>query len=962
MLNKSTEEILAGLNPEQKDAVVHGKGPLLIVAGAGTGKTTVITKRIAYLIAQKLAKPSEILALTFTDKAANEMENRVDLLVPYGYVDVSISTFHAFGDKVLRDYAIDLGMRPDYRVLSFAEQMVFFREHWHEFPLKHYLSLSDPTKHAAALLKVISRAKDEDISPEEYLKIKKSDFAEVDEYEKQIETAKVFQKYQELMGQKGFVDFGDQGGLVLKLFRGKPSVLKKYINQYKFILVDEFQDTNYAQYQLLKLLAGRAKNITVVGDDDQAIFKFRGASITNILNFTKDFKRAKKIVLSRNYRSTQLLLDSAYKLIKNNNPERLEIKENINKQLVAEKGAGENKVVHKHFDSYLSEADWAANTIKKKYDLGGHKYGDFAILVRANADAEPFQKSLNMAGIPYFYSGGGGLYNAPEIMLVSSFLRAIGDLTDNVSLYNLAASEIYRMDPLDMQKINSYARRRNHTIHHVFSNIEKIEPEILDLKEASKAVVIKIMEDINYYLDFAKNHTTGEVLYQFLKKSGYLTLLTSDEKNEQRLKNIAAFFDRVREFKGIADVDRVSEFVKYFNLYKEAGENPESSQPDIESDAVNILTIHKAKGLEFKVVFMPALVADKFPSRTRRQQIDLPPKLIKEYLPPDDHHLGEERRLFYVGMTRAKEELYFTSAYDYGGKRQRKVSQFVLEAIDLPKADIETIKRNPADQIELFAPYEVQQLPRKIIKPDEIIHLSYYPIGDYLICPLKYKYAHELKLPLLPSHAIMFGSALHKAVQAYYSAKLNGNKFTKKDLLDMFLKNWSSEGFISTGHEEMRQKEGLSALSRFYEAEKKSKKKVKYVEEEFTFVKDKIQIKGRWDIVMEDNGKIYIIDFKSTEVKDQEKADKKAKDSIQLAIYALAWLEMFGNIPDYLQLDFISAGIAGSAQKQKADIDKTWEKIKTVAESIRAGDFHATPGSIQCGYCAYGEICPKAAV
>ncbi|MBI5701380.1 ATP-dependent helicase [Candidatus Saganbacteria bacterium] len=884
------KDILSGLNPEQKKAVVHKTGPLLIIAGAGTGKTTVLTRRIAYLISSKLAKPGEILALTFTDKAANEMESRVDVLVPYGYIDVALATFHAFGDRVLRDYAINLGLRPDYRILSHADQIVFFREHWHDFPLKHFKSLSDPVRHIEALIKIISRAKDEDISPEEYLKWARREMrdARCDETEKQLEIAHIYKKYQYLKMEKGFVDFGDQVNLVLKLFREHPAVLKKFQDRYKFILVDEFQDTNLAQFELLKLLAKKNNNITVVGDDDQSIYKFRGAAISNILQFEKVYKKCKKVVLVSNYRSTQLILDTSYRLIKHNNPDRLEVRSKIDKKLIsalepANKLRGSNefrnrgvqpqvpllkKVKHLHFDSVLSEADWVAKYIKEKFDAGEYNLKDFAILVRSNSTAKPFCQSLNLLGIPYLFSGGGGLYVLPEVKLSVSFLRVIGDLSDNISLYDLAISPVYRLSPLDMQKIGTYIKRRNATIHNVFSTIDQVrlqgsESSVLsDISDGSIIIIKKIMEDVSWYLEFSKDHTTGEVLYQFLKRSKYLESLTAVEslENDAKLRNIAKFFNKVREFHEIVEIDRVSEFVKYLNLLKDAGEDPEASQPDSDIDAVSVLTIHKAKGLEFPVVFMVSLVSEKFPTRARSEVIELPQTLIKEYVPTGDVHLQEERRLFYVGMTRAKSELFLTSAVDYGGKRERKVSQFVMESLDLPKADVAPQKKKPIDQIELFAPQETALFPIKKIVDDEILSLSYYPIDDYLTCPL-----------------------------TYYSSKLNSQKFSEKGLIDVFLNNWSSEGFISRQHEEARLAGGKDALKRFFKEQKRSKADVMFVEEEFKIIRDRIQIKGRWDLVLENRishpaFRISIVDFKSTEVKTQEDADKRAKESIQLSI------------------------------------------------------------------------------
>lgn len=975
-LNKTIKK---GLNARQWEAVGHARGPLLIIAGAGTGKTTVITRRIAWLIEQKLAKPGEILALTFTDKAANEMEERVDQLVPYGYIDVAISTFHAFGDRVLRDHALDLGLRPDYRVLSLADQLIFFQEHIFEFPLKHYKSLGDPIKHVEALIKVISRAKDEDIEPEEFVrwgqKAKEGKGGQSrGEITKQLEVARVYAKYQQLKLKHGLVDFGDQVNLVLKLFRADPAIVKEYQKRYKYILVDEFQDTNYAQFELLKLLAGKSANLTVVGDDDQSIYKFRGAAISNILGFQKVYPKARKIVLTDNYRSTQLILDSAHRLIRFNDPERLEVKAKIDKRLVAVSGEAGRRVEHKHFDRVTSEADWVAKTIKDKYDNQEFKLNDFAILVRSNRDAEPFRQSLDLLGIPHQFSGGGGLYAFPAVKLAVSFLRVIGDLADSASLYELALSELYRLDPLDLQKINTFAGRRNLTLHHVFSHLEesKVESSVFevlgDLKEDTLKIAKKIMEDIRFYLEYAKRRTTGEVLYQFIKRSGYLSNLTREASagSEQKLKNLAKFFEQVREFKEIAAVDRVAEFVKYLNVLKEAGDDPESSQPDRDVDAVNIMTIHKAKGLEFGAVFLAALVAEKFPTRARRQPIELPLGLLKEAVPIGDTNLPEERRLFYVGMTRAKRELYLTSAVDYGGKRERKVSQFVLEALDLPRADSAALKRSPAAQIELFAgapPVILQERPRD---KDEIIKLSHYQIDDYLTCPLKYKYIHLVKVPLLPNQQIIYGAALHRAVQAYYTAKKERHKFSEKQLLSAFAANWSSEGFISRQHEEQRFQAGRAALRRFYKADRKRGRSPKFVEKEFTLVEGKVQIKGRIDLVEEEvrtkglEKKTYIVDFKSTEVSDQDKAQEKVKKSLQLAIYAIAWQRLYKKLPDAVELYFLDSGIVGSLKPAEKELAKAWAEIQKVAAGIRAGDYHATPSSFVCGYCAYNEICPRA--
>jgi len=417
------------LTTRQKEAVEHGEGPLLIVAGAGTGKTLVITHRIANLIQMKLARPEEIIALTFTEKAAAEMEERVDVLLPYGYANVTISTFHAFGDSILREFGLELGLNPDFQVLSQPEQVIFFRDHLFDFPLKHYRPLGTPTNFVQAMLTVISRAKDEDVSPEDYMHyvqtLKKSegksgDPLQIDEIEKQEEIAGTYTRFQEILAEEGKSDFGDQVSLTLRLLRERPAVLQTLRKRIKYILVDEFQDTNYAQFQLVQLLGGDRANITVVGDDDQSIYKFRGAAISNILSYRDVYPTAKQIVLNENFRSTQIILDTAYRLIQQNNPDRLEVRNQIDKRLIAG-SEGKHVVEHLHCDTLITEADRVAQTIQDLVENKDCYYSDIAILVRTNNTADSFLRALNMKQIPWRFSGNRGLYSQLEVQLLISF-------------------------------------------------------------------------------------------------------------------------------------------------------------------------------------------------------------------------------------------------------------------------------------------------------------------------------------------------------------------------------------------------------------------------------------------------------------------------------------------------------------------------------------------------------------
>lgn len=971
MKDSAQYRILEDLNEMQREAVMHDRGPLLIIAGAGTGKTTVITRRIAHLITSKIAKPEEIIALTFTDKAAVEMEERVDLLVPYGFADVSISTFHAFGDRILRENALNLGMTPDFRVLTRPEQLIFFREHLFEIPLSYYRPLGDPVKHIEALLALFSRAKDEDVNPEEYIeyveKLKELSSENPDNEElrekvlKQTEIARAYKTYQDLMAKAGNVDFGDQISLTLKLFRNHPGILRRYQDRFKYILVDEFQDTNYSQFQLLKLLAAKHRNITVVGDDDQSIYKFRGAAISNILGFREEYPDTRLVVLAQNYRSTQIILDTAYRLITHNNPERLEVKNNIDKRLISSMDEGA-EVKHLYYDTVSSEADGISEEIEKKVRNNGLNYRDFAVLVRANRDAEPFMRALNMRGIPWRFSGNQGLYDRDEIKLLISFLRVISNIEDSISLYFLSSSELYQLDPIDLLRCSNYASRRNQSLFDIFKRIDALPELAGQISEESKERINKIIEDIENYIKISITCGTGEVLYKYITESGFLAKLSTERNlvNEEKIQNIAKFFDIIRRFGSIAVYDRVGRFVEYLDMLIEAGDDPATAEADSDADAVNILTVHKAKGLEFQMIFMVSLVAGKFPVSHKSESIELPDELIKDILPGGDFHQQEERRLFYVGMTRAKKELYLTGAKDYGGLRQRKVSPFVIEALDLPKKYMPAFKASAIEAIKRNAPRASREVELSVpIPEDEVISLSYYQVDDYLTCPLKYKFVHILRVPVMQHHAVIYGKALHDAVLEYHRRKINKIPVCEEDLITAFQASWRNEGFLTREHEEMRFEAGKKTLIKFYRDQELKGETPTFVEKNFGFILDNNRVGGRWDRIDVRNKEVVIIDFKSSEIKGQKEADKRAKENLQLSIYALAYQKMFGRIPDYVELYFLDSGLIGRTKKEEKDLEQTMQDIKTASTGIRSRNFTPKPDYMSCKYCVYSQICPS---
>ena len=952
-----------GLNHEQIKAVEHGDGPLLVIAGAGTGKTSVVARRIAALI-EKGVPPSRILALTFTEKAANEMEERVDRLVPYGYSAVWISTFHSFGDRVLRDNAIAIGLAPDFKVLNVAECVIFLKENIFELPLDYYRPSGNPAKYLSELVRFIGRLKDEDISPEAYSGFAKGlekSGAPEDYVKQQSELAASYAKYNELMAGHGYVDYGDQISLALRLFRARPSVLERYREKFSYILADEFQDTNYAQFELIKLLTGKRRNVTVVADDDQSIYKFRGAAISNVLNFKDVYPDAKEITLTENYRSAQPILDAAYRLIRHNDPDRLEVKSGINKKLVSIRNdaPGTSGVRSLHLDTITNEVDSVCKIIEDGVKSGKRNLRDFAILVRANSDAVPFLRELALRGIEHGFSGSSGLYSRDEIRLLICFLRAITDHSDNLSLFHVAGHAPYEIKAEDLVPCHNLAKRRHGSLLNVMKDVSFGFNVPLDISPAGLIGIKRLYNDVARFSELGLRESTAGVLYSFLMETGYLSGISKDrtEETEEKVKNITRFFNIVTHMEETLGVRKPNAFVDYLNLLMEAGDDPPSASADFESDCVRVLTVHKSKGLEFPVVFMVGLVSGRFPRKGRSELIEIPRELIKDILPSGDFHLEEERRLFYVGMTRAKDELYLTSAVDYGGARGKKMSQFVIEALDVPRAV--PLKTKPMEAILKYAPAAGSKEKALPLPDDAPVHLSAYQIDDYVTCPWKYRYAHVLNVPLLPHHTIMYGKAVHEAIAFYFRAVMEGTAAGAEDLVAVYKAAWRSEGFISRAHEEKRFAEGAAALRAFVERQKGSGIKPACVEKSFTVELGNVIVRGRFDLIEEREDGAHIIDFKTSDVREEDKAEDKAKKSLQLKVYALSYLKNFKKMPAGCELRFVDSGLTGAASFSDKDMDKTESLIHEVARGVRKRDYIAKPDYNKCNWCAFKDICDE---
>lgn len=969
-------------NREQKEAVNFGQGPLLIIAGAGTGKTTVITERIKHLILEENVSPEEILALTFTEKASHEMEERIDKIMPYGYTQLWISTFHAFCDKILRQEAIQFGLDPSFKLMTETESVLFLRKNIFKLKLEYFRPLGNPTKFLEAMLSHFSRLNDEDITPDEYCayaesllkNISQEGLSTEEALEKKEEAQKIhelafaYTTYEKMKIEEGFLDFSNMIALTLKLFRTRKHILKQYQEKFKYILVDEFQDTNFAQNELAILLSGKSRNITVVADDDQAIYRWRGAALSNLIQFRTNFPGTKIVTLSKNYRSTQEILDRSYQMIQHNNPNRLEALENINKKLTSERKVHGEKIEFIHTRQVDEEAEHVALKIQELIAKQSYTYSDFAILVRANSHAQPFTYALERAKIPFQFLGPGHLFQEEDIKDVIAYLKVLYSLDDSISLFRVLTMEHFQIPARDTNLLVSSAKKNNISL---FRTLEQIDES--DLSDDTKEKIKTLTEMIGSHLALAKKESAGQILYTFLVDTGIfekLSVITSAVSEQQAL-NMAKLFDKIKAYEALNPEADIYSLVDWIDLMMEMGDSPLISDMDWrEANAVNILTVHSSKGLEFPVVFLVNLIVDRFPSRERAEKLPIPQNLIKEILPPGDYHMQEERRLFYVAMTRARDKLYMhASAFYSEGKRERKVSPFVYEALPEELAKSEKLQSAPIQLTlaEVVSDYEKKEEHEESVPYARRLQtISYSQLQTFDICPLHYKARYVLNLPSITSASQSFGNSIHQAFDDFYKTVISGTTPTEEDFTALLKKHWISQGYTEKSHEEYAMQKGIEIVKNYYQNHFDISEKPLSVEMPFSYFLKRpdspngmLRVTGKIDrIDTQPHGKIEIIDYKTG------KPDKNQMTSyrFQLGIYALGATKIKNPLlqkqPEDITVSllYLETGDKISIQIKEKDLIKTEEKILDKVSKIEKSDYMCSK-SILCGNCEYKMLC-----
>jgi len=924
------------LTDAQRTAVAHARGPLLIVAGAGTGKTRVLVERYRRL-RQEGVPAEQILLLTFTEKAAREVLERVEQedYLPAG--ERFVLTYHAFAQRFLQEEGWLCGIPKAFRIVSEVRKWELMRDVLLALRPPHLFHAQRPYERIGELLKLVERAKQELVSPVEF-RAWADAHATIDDpvLAAQREAARIYGEYQERLLAEDRLDFDDTIHFSVQLLTQEPSVVARQSTRFAHLMVDEFQDTNFAQSRLLELLAGTERNLCVVGDDDQSIYKFRGASVANLRRFHTVFPDAAVIRLEENYRSRGPILRAAGRLI-SEDPDRLE------KRLVATRGEG-RPVSVLTAASVTEEADAVATLVKIAINEGRHRPNAIAILLRANAHLHNFARALQRQGVAYQVSGGRGFYQQPEIKDCLAYLRAVDGPDDTVCLMRLLSLPRYAVDSVQAGRWARQAR-------------DDGRPFFDLLRESSDDGARRLTEDLRRFNGLALRLGVDDLFYEVMEQTHYLDLerfLGPIERlqvsaNVQKLAElIAAYCDEHPDH-------HLSAYLKHLDATEAAQADEEIAPLDETVNAVHLMTVHQAKGLEFGLVIVPHLVEGRFPASRRAEGLTLPNELLKEELPASELHLAEERRLAYVALTRAREEIVCTLAGRYEGVKDWRPSRFLTPVRGDGARELAGSQLLAASAGGLVEVARQVELPLNDAPP--IAALSYTQVDTYLRCPQMYQYRFVFRLPTRPKPQMQFGRILHEALKDALGSIERETPLTWAMVDSAYVAAWARERFCAPEQAPSLQDLGRTYLRRAFDAGDLSKPLL--LEQPFSLRVDGLRLTGRIDRVdRHPDGSYEVIDYKTGSAK---RAAELQRD-LQLGVYALAAREVFRFDPLSLSYYYLETSERVTVDKPQERLEEDRQTIVKVAEGIRAELFVAKPDRMKCGGCDFRQLCPSAAV
>jgi len=979
------------LNAEQRAAIEHGEGPLLVVAGAGTGKTRVITERIRYLLESNPQLPGEaILGLTFTEKAAGEMKHRVTKAVGERGRAVCLGTFHAFSNALLVE------RNPELKTLENEDHWILLRRNLAVLALEHYRRLAEPGQFLGDFLKFFSRCQDELVTPDDYERYvaglvesyarERATTAEDERHAReqfiaqQKEVAGAYRASDRLLRERNLLTFGMQLMDAVHALDADLEFAARQRARFRYILVDEFQDTNYAQIELLWRLAGEHRNIVAVGDNAQAIYRFRGASFGSFTIFLERFAGVPRRLtqneshtqaqtqafahgaaaarflqpLVDNYRSTARILRVAGQITSLMESSPLLPKN----ELVAHKHGGD-KVRIAEFASARDEARWIASEIARLYKAG-QPWRSFAALYRIHGHRSDLVAALEERGIP-FRIRNLTILEHPLVRDVLAYLRLIVNPADNVACARVLAAPAWGFDPADLARLCERAKKNRSPL---WNTLQSAQGELPFSGSAeSKGRTQELVAGLEALRERARRWPAAEV---FDALAEWLGLAVAVPVGERRYVDRLAQF--LREWQPKSETSRLAEFVEYLDYFAQAGGQINLEQEG--GDAVQLMTVHSAKGLEFDHVFVLRLTHRSFPMGPRRSVLAFPEALMKEELPKSDFHTQEERRLFYVALTRARERLTLTTLVH----KRSKPSLFLEDILSAPRLVREDIEQAtpkvagppapPAHDDALFAAARRESRVHSRVaawaleyRPPvfDPLKLSVSAIESYQKCPQRYLFSQVWGISSGPRAATTFGNVMHTTIKQFVAARRKGQTLSFNEVETIFRREWSSAGFEDRYQEESYQSDGLEQLRTFYNLFLEAPPDVLGQEKYFTLpMENGVEVTGRMDQINRlGPNEVEIVDYKTGKPKTEAQAQK----DLQLSVYALAAREQLGLNPVRLVYYNLLTNEPVAATRDEKLLQQVNSIVQEVAVDIRAREFPPQPG-YACKTCEFRLLCP----
>ena len=964
------------LNEAQVRAITHGDGPLLVIAGAGTGKTRVITERIRHLLESDSSLLGEnILGLTFTKKAAGEMKARVVKAVGERGKDVVLATFHSFCETILKE------VDPNRLALESVDHWILLRRNLARLKLEKYRRLAEPGQFLSDFIAFFSRCQDELVSSEDYQAFADQLAAELqaekevlddDTYKERVdhialqqEIARAYRASEEILRDKRAIAINGSIAEAVALLKSDAKRLRQLRERYKHILVDEFQDTNIAQLELLRLLANDSRNIVVVGDNDQAIYRFRGASFGSFKLFLQRFTDWKegedshpyRVALTQNYRSSPNILRVATQAIGMN-----EVSPEFPKKVLQPNRPEGEKIRIVELNSPESEATWVADELERLHKAGRH-WWDFAVLYRQHAHRDLLVEELSGRRIPFVISMLSILEH-PLVRDVLAYLRLIAFPYDDVACARVLSAPAWHLAAEDLVRLAERTAKKRGT--GLYDQLQTPQGQLpFDPSHGATRVLLEFLAEQRKTM---RRRTACEILGDL---TGWLEVPQRAGARDRKYVNQLSQF--ARDWEPKSETRGLPEFLEYLDYFEQAN-GTISLDDDAPGDAVQLMTVHGAKGLEFSQVFLIRVNSNAFPARNRAPLFEFPLRLMQEELPQGDFHIQEERRLFYVALTRAQERLTITTTTE----RKNKVPVFIEDIVMDPvvkRRDISlsapTVKRREdtaptpsASEADLFPASEAPpKISARIAKwaetyrpsVPEPLRLSSSAIQNFRKCPQQYAFSHLWSLKEGPHATLSFGSVMHTTIKRFLDQLKKGTMLPFEEVQRIYETEWSSAGYEDEYQEAEYKKDGLEQLKAFHASVLAGPPNILEQEKGFELpLENDVILAGRMDQV---NGlgrsDVEIVDYKTG--KPKKEAD--ARKDLQLSIYALAAREIFEWNPVRLVFYYLQDNSTVVTTRDAKQVGEAERIVQETAADIRARHFPAKPG-FACRSCAYSLICP----